>query len=115
MFSLLKFFMFIAIAGAVAYGVFFADVGGKPVAGHVSEVWDSDLVQKKIDSIKNDMRVDLEERLAKAKAEKAEKADKNDKLASAKDKTAKHDGHDEVTDADRASLSALIEKKTRAK
>lgn len=111
MFSLLKFIFCVGLLGVVAYGVFFADVGGKPVASHVGEVWGSDLVQKKIDSMKRDMREDLEDRLAKAKAEKAEKSEKADKA----DPKAlvKHDGRDALSDADRESLSALIEKKTR--
>ena len=115
MFSLLKFFVFLGVAGAVVYGVFFADYRGKPMASHVSEVWDSDLVQKKIDGMKRDMREDLEERLAKAKAEKAASGDKLEKNAKADGKGVSHDGHDYVTEADRESLSALIEKKTRAK
>ena len=113
MFSLLKFFVFLGLAGAAVYVVFFHDVGGKPMASHVSEVWDSDLVQKKIDGMKRDMREDLEERLAKAKAEK--NAAKEEKTAKADGKKVSHDGHDYVTEADREALSALIEKKTRAK
>lgn len=114
MFSLLKFFVFLGLAGVAAYGVFFADVGGKSVSAHVEEVWSSDLVQKKIDTMKRDMREDLEDRLAKAKAEKAEKDAKEEIAAGTKGK-GKSDGHDYVTDADRESLSALIEKKTRSK
>lgn len=114
MFSLVKFIFCLGLLGAAVYGVFFADVGGKPVASHVGEVWGSDLVQKKIDSMKRDMREDLEDRLAKAKAEKAEKADKSEKADKADTKTlVKHDGRDALSDADRESLSALIEKKTR--
>ncbi|MBC7793234.1 MAG: hypothetical protein H7Z43_05975 [Clostridia bacterium] len=115
MFSLLKFFMFLGLAGAAIYCVFFAEYHGKPMASHVSEVWDSDLVQKKIESMKRDVRDDLEERLAKAKAEKAASRDKLEKNARADGKTVSHDGHDYVTEADRESLTSLIEKKARAK
>ena len=98
-----KLMFYAAIFAAAGYGLFVKDFGGKTVAGHVSEVWTSDLVQKKVDGLKADMRQDLEERLAKAKAEKGA-AD-----------PAKRDGRDYINDADRESLSALIEKKTKKK
>lgn len=104
-----KTLFYLGVIGAAAYGLFFAHVGGQTIAAHVTEVLSSDLVQKKIDGIKRDMRDDLEERLAKAKAEKSEKADK---VTDPKTLT-KQDGHDYVSEADRESLSALIEKKTK--
>lgn len=104
MFSLLRLLLTTTLLVVAAYFVFWKDIGGKPLAGHVADVWGSDLVQRKVASIKDDVREDLEERLAKAKAEKAAKAD---------DK--KHDGYDIINDADRESLSQLIEKKTQSK
>jgi hypothetical protein len=100
---MIKLMFYVAMFAAGAYGLFVKDFGGKSLAGHVSEVLDSDLVQKKMDSFKADMRQDLEERLAKAKAEKGA-ADPG-----------KRDGRDYINDADRESLSALIEKKTKKK
>jgi hypothetical protein len=98
-----KLVFYVAIAVAGGYCLFVKDFGGRSIAGHVTEIWGSDLVQKKMDSFKQDMRQDLEERLAKANAEKGA-AD-----------TGKRDGRDYINDADRESLSALIEKKTKKK
>lgn len=91
-----------------AYFAFVKDFGGKSLAGHVMEVFDSDMVQKKIASMKSDMREDLEVRLAKAQAERLQKSGKTDAPK-------KHEGYDIINDADRESLSQLIEKKTAPK
>ncbi|HSI05146.1 MAG: hypothetical protein ACAI38_21795 [Myxococcota bacterium] len=107
MLSLLRFAFYMAVLVFGAYFVFYKDVGGKSLAGHVAEVFDSDMVQRKIAGIKDDMREDLEVRLAKAKADRAEKSGKVDNK--------KHDGYDIINEADRESLSQLIEKKTQPK
>ncbi len=104
---MLRFAFYMLVLGFGAYFCFWKDIGGKTLAGHVTEVLDSDMVQRKIAGIKDDMREDLEVRLAKAKAERAEKSGKAD--------TKKHDGYDIINEADRESLSQLIEKKTQAK
>src|SRR4051812_48893660 len=104
MLSLLRLLVTTALLATAAYFVFWKDMGGKPLAGHLADVWGSDLVQRKVASIKDDVREDLEERLAQAKAEKAAKADGK-----------KHEGYDIINDADRESLSELIETKTKAK
>ena len=104
---MLRFAFYTAVLVFGAYFCFFRDFGGKSLAAHVGEVLDSDMVQKKIAGIKDDMREDLEVRLAKAKAERAEKTGKAD--------TKKHEGYDIINEADRESLSQLIEKKTQPK
>lgn len=107
MLSLLRFAFYSALLIGGAYFVFFRDVGGKTVASHVSEIWTSDMVQKKVASIKDDMREDLEVRLAKAQADRLEKSNK--------DGGKKPAGYDIINEADRESLSQLIEKKTANK
>jgi hypothetical protein len=106
MLSLLRFAFYTAVLAFGAYFVFFKDFGGKSIAAHVGEVFASDLAQRKLAGIKDDMREDLEVRLAKAKAERAQKSCKAD--------TKKHEGYDIINEADRESLSQLIEKKTTA-
>ena len=106
---MIKLVFYAAVLTAVVYGLFIKELGGKTLAAHVSEVWTSDLVQRKVDSLKADVRQDLEARLAKVTAEKAAKGVSASSIAT----QGKRDGHDYINDDDRESLSALIEKKTR--
>lgn len=49
-----------------AYGVFFVDLGGKPFAEHLREVWTSPTVQSKVALVRDGVRNELEDRLAEA-------------------------------------------------
>src|SRR5688572_30129936 len=89
----------LAAALALAYAIFIKDVGGRSMAEHVGDVWSSDLVQKKVERIRDDVRVGLEERLAKSRAGQAVKSE---------------GGLDNITEADRQSLNALLERKAPA-
>ena len=48
----LKSFLFLTLLIALAYGTFMVPLAGKPLSGHVSDVWNSPVMQAKIRLIK---------------------------------------------------------------
>lgn len=66
MFSLIKGLCSLAVAAMVVYALFFVDLGGHSLAGHISHIWSSDVVQVRVDAIRSDVKASLQERLAEA-------------------------------------------------
>jgi hypothetical protein len=91
--GLIRFAFSLAFLAFIAYALFLVPIGGEPLAGHIADVWRSDLVQKKVAEVRSDVAVKLEEQLAEAKV--------------AKDKGP---GHDAPSPNDRQELTKLIGK-----
>lgn len=87
-----------AMLGVAAYGFFFIDLGGKSLAGHVSEIWDTPMVQKKVDELREGVRLEIEEKLAEAGEKTGRKLAR---VATARDKN-------EFSEDDRRALDDLI-------
>jgi len=99
MFSLLRSFVGLLFFIAAAYFTFFVDLGDKPLSSHLRDVWESPVVQEKVGRIKDGVSDTIEERLTQA-GEKVRKEATRDLLNPA----------DDISDADRSALEALIEK-----
>ncbi|MEE8408253.1 MAG: hypothetical protein V3T05_01485 [Myxococcota bacterium] len=99
MWGLIRIIVGAAILGVAAYAFFFIDLGGKSFAGHVSEIWEAPVVQKKVDELREGVRQEIEEKMARA----GEKTGR--KLA----RVATGQGKNEFSDEDRRALDDLIE------
>jgi hypothetical protein len=69
MFGLMRSAMTLAVLGALAFVAFFVNVGGKPFASHVLDVWRSPVMQEKVELVRGEVKRGLEERLAASGAE----------------------------------------------
>ncbi len=99
MWGLIRTIVGAAILGVAVYAFFFIDLGGKSLGGHVSEIWETSVVQEKVDQLREGVRQELEEKLALA----GEKTGR--KLARVATGTNKN----EFSDEDRRALDDLIE------
>ncbi len=79
MWSIVKGIIGLVVAGALVYGLFFVEVGGKSVAGHAADIWRSPAMQEKVDMVREEVRQEIEDRLAEA-AEKATRDTVREKL-----------------------------------
>ena len=59
------------VLALAAYGLFFVEMGGKPLFDHVRDVWGSDVVQEKVALVRDGVRNELEDRLARVVEESA--------------------------------------------
>ena len=98
--SYLKPFLFALAAAAGVYGTFFVDVGGRPLSTHAAEVWRSPIMQNKIQLVKKDVRNRIAQRLSARTADKQKGTSRGPVGTRA---------YDELHQADRDSLNALID------
>ncbi len=88
-----------ALLGATIYVAVFVDLGGKSLAAHVHDVWQTPVVQHKVAAITEDVREKIDTKVSKTATEaKKAVASKTPALV------------DEITDDDRALLSQTLEK-----
>ena len=69
--GLFRFIFWLASTAALAYVLFCVPVGSEPLAAHLRDIWQCDLVQKKVAEVRADVAVKLEERLAQAQTKTA--------------------------------------------
>ena len=100
MWFLIKTFISMVAIGGCAYALFFIDVGGRTLAGHLSDVWASPTVQDKVALVKDGVRNELEEKLAAAAEETTRKAVRDQLGGSA--------SRDDLDARDRDSLEATL-------
>jgi len=91
-------FVTMAIAAGAAYGLFFVDLGGQNLFSHLTEVWRSPVVQRKVDVVGQSIEKRLVEKLVQSR-----------KQSAAAGQTARA-GNDEVSPSDRQSLDELVGK-----
>ncbi|MFH1177204.1 MAG: hypothetical protein V1750_07335 [Acidobacteriota bacterium] len=98
MWSLIKLAIVAVFFSAVAYGLFFVDLAGKPLFGHLTEVWRSPVVQAKVELVRLHLRNHIEDRLA-AVAESQTRRAVRETLGPQPD---------QIDDRDRAKLNEII-------
>ncbi|MEZ4271867.1 MAG: hypothetical protein R3C68_10700 [Myxococcota bacterium] len=99
MWSLFKSMVGLVVVGALAYAAFFINVGDKPIAAHLSDVWHAPIIQEKIDLVRGEVKQEISERLAKANADQQPKRRKKP--------------HEEISAADKRALDSVIIQSTR--
>ena len=100
MWSIFKGVIGLLVAGALAYLLFFVQLGDKTIAGHVGDVWRSPAMQEKVHLAREGVRRQIEDRLA----EVAEKATRQ----AVRDTTGSHPGAD-FEQQDREALIDVLE------
>ena len=83
----------------VGYFAFFVELGDRPLASHLTEVWQSDTVQSKVSLVRDGVRNELEDRLAAA-AERETRDVVRERLGG---------GPTEFADEDRDTLSHIVD------
>ena len=86
-----------ALFGGLTYATVFVDLGGKSLVMHLAEIWQAPLVQQKVAKLKDGVKVEIENRLAKATDAAHKKA--GERLV-----------NDGITSEDRAALFEVIKK-----
>ena len=91
----------VVVLSLCAYGLFFVDLGGKAIFDHVTDVWGSEVVQEKVALMRDGVRNELEDRLARVAEQQAREA-----LGGGR---ARRGGHDDIPDDDRLRLEQTLE------
>ena len=100
MWFLIKSAFGVAILAAASYTVFFVDMGHKPLAQHIADVWGSEVVQEKVTLVRDGVKQEIEDRLADA-AERTTRKTAREAMGSDKQ-------HHEFDEEDTEQLEALI-------
>jgi hypothetical protein len=87
-----------AVLVAVVYGTCFVPLGDKTMLSHLQDVWNTPVVQKKLENAKDGVQRAVEKKLAEASEKTVRKAMHED--------VAKHE--EKYTDEDRDALNSLL-------
>ena len=101
MWSLFKLTVFLGMLGAVLYGVCYIPVGGATLAEHGREIWQSHIVQSKVEKVQKGVHDELKNHLEKAREAKD---------IAQKTNGAIHRAQSEIPDKDRQALEDLLGK-----
>jgi len=93
---------------AEAYVLFFVDLGGKPLAGHIADVWGSQTVQAKVALVKDGVRNELEDRLARVAEQEARKAVRRELGPGTTPAQQPPAGGEDITPEDQQSLDDML-------
>ena len=93
--------VFLGMLGAALYGVFCIPLGGATLAEHGRELWQSHIVQSKVEKVRSGLQDEWINHLDKAREAKATAQKTNE---------AAHRAQSNIPDKDRQSLEELLGK-----
>lgn len=102
MWFLIKSSIGLIVLALAAYTVFFVDMAGKPLANHTRDIWVSEVVQEKVDLVRDGVRQQIEDQVVEVAQETAR--------AALYENNQRHKRNEprEFTDEDRQSLDDVI-------